>query len=449
MSYDLWKLSLAVCISGILSALFTWLCCRSSLQQERENLRVRIAEVTSEKNSLTEKLHSLAPALRAAESENQQLKIRISQLEQMRTTDAEKIQWMEGAQVQMRDAFAALAGQTLQKNSELFISRAREQMDLLLNRAKGDWHTHKAELQNIFDPVRENLYQLQGHVRELEQKREGAYRGLSEQIQQLARAHSEIRAATVTLTQALKSPTVRGRWGEIQLRRVVEMSGMVRHIAFTEQATADWGRPDMIVYLPNGGILPVDSKVPLRAYLAANETQDPREQKVKMQEHARAMRSRIRELSRKKYWDQFENAPDFVVMFLPGDGCLSAAFDHDPDLLEYAMSQRILLSTPLTLIALLKAVAYGWKQQQVTENARRIAQQGQELCKRLEIFMGHFSDLKNHLNKSVDGYNKTLASLEKRLLPIARRFQEMDITDSEPEIPDEIANRAREIFGKL
>ncbi len=445
LSYDLWRLILLICIAGTVSAVFTWLWFRSNAQRERESLHIRIAEVTKEKEGLAGKLQSLEPVCTGLQTENQQLKVCIARLEQMRVSDEEKLRWMEQARNQMREAFDALAGQTLQKNSELFASHAREQMSALFRQAKGDWNTHKAQLENLFDPVRENLHLLEGHVRDLEQKREGAYQGLTEQLQHLSRAHTEIRAATITLSQALKSSTVRGRWGEIQLRRVVEMSGMIRHVAFEEQTGTDWGRPDMIIHLPNAGILPVDAKVPLQAYLEASESDRPDEHKRKMEEHAKAMRSRIRELSRKKYWEQFENAPDFVVMFLPGDSFLSAAFDQDPEILEYAMDQKVLISTPVTLIALLRAVAYGWKQHQVTENAIHIAQQGQELYRRLETFIEHFAELKTHLNKSVEGYNKTLGSLERRLIPIARRFQEMNLSEAEPQIPEEISIHARDV----
>ena len=437
-------LFLLLCLTCVISSILMWLWCSFNARQEKEVLNIRLAEVTTEKEGLTGKLQSLEPICTGLQTENQQLKIRIAQLEQMRISDEEKLRWIAHAQNQMREAFDALAGQTLQKNSEVFAANAREQMDALLRQAKGDWNTHNAQLENLFDPVRENLHLLEGHVRDLEQKREGAYQGLTEQLEQLSRSHTEIRTATISLTQALKSPTVRGRWGEIQLRRVVEMSGMLRHVAFEEQTGTDWGRPDMIIHLPNAGILPVDAKVPLQAYLEASETDRPEDHKRKMEEHAKAIRSRIRELSRKKYWEQFENAPDFVVMFLPGDSFLSAAFDHDPEILEYAMDQKVLISTPVTLIALLKAVAYGWKQHQVTENAIHIAQQGQELYRRLETFLSHFAELKTHLNKSVEGYNKMLGSLERRLMPIARRFQEMNLGDAQPALPEEISLQARD-----
>jgi DNA recombination protein RmuC len=284
---------------------------------------------------------------------------------------------------------------------------------------------------------------MDGYVRELERKREGAYQRLQEQLQNLATTHSELQTTTINLSQALKSPTVRGRWGEMQLRRVVEMAGMVKHVTYDEQVTTDGGRPDMIAYLPNGGVLPVDSKVPLAAYLDAMEAKDEETRRTKLGKHAKAMQDRIQELSQKKYWEQFDNTPDFVVMFVPNEACLGAAFEINPSLLEYGIEKHVLISTPVTLLALLRAVAYGWQQQQITENARQIAEQGRELYRRLETFIGHMAELRKDLNKTVDGYNKAVGSLERRLLPAARRFEEMGVTASELDVPQTIDTQAK------
>lgn len=223
-------------------------------------------------------------------------------------------------------------------------------------------------------------------VRELEQKREGAYQSLEKHLGQLGQAQTQLRDTTVTLAQALKSSTVRGRWGELQLRRVLELAGMTSHVDFDEQVTTDEGRPDVIVHLPNQGILPVDAKTPMTAYLAAIEA-DEKEQQAKLAAHAQAMRNRIQELGRKQYWDQFERAPEMVIMFVPSEACLSAAFEQDPALLEFGMGKHVLITTPFTLLALLRAVAYGWQQQQITENVREIAKQGQELYERVIKFL--------------------------------------------------------------
>jgi DNA recombination protein RmuC len=378
-----------------------------------------------------------------AERENEQLRIQLAQLQAVREVEEEKLKWIEQAQEQMREAFQALASQTLQTNSDEFLKRSREQVETFLTQVRGDWNTQKVEIQSLVDPLKENLTSLDGHVRELEQKREGAYQGLQEQMRQLAMTHSELQITTVTLTNALKSPTVRGRWGEIQLRRVVELAGMVKHVDFEEQVTTDGGRPDLIAYLPNSGFLPVDSKVPLESYLEAMEACDEQTRKMKLANHAKAMQSRVRELGQKKYWEQFDNTPEFVVMFVPNDACLGAAFESDPELLESAMNQHVLITTPVTLLALLKAVAYGWQQHQITENAHQIAEQGKELYKRLETFIGHLTDMRKSLNKTVEEYNQAIGSLENRLLPVVRRFQELGVSTSEVTAPDTIETNAR------
>lgn len=380
---------------------------------------------------------------RAQGSPDERIKIELATLRQEREINTEKIQWIEQAEKNMCAAFEALASRALHTNSEELLNRAGQQMETVLGRVQEDWKTRKVELQNLVDPLRQNLSALDGHVRDLEQKREGAYHSLQEQLRQLARAHSELQTTTVTLTQALKSPTVRGRWGELQLRRVVEMAGMVNHVAFQEQVSTDGGRPDMIVHLPHDGILPVDSKVPLEAYLNAMEASDEPTRKTLLERHSRAMLDRVRELSQKKYWEQFERAPDFVVMFIPNEACLGAAFESRPRLLESAIEQRILLTTPVTLLALLRSVAYGWQQQQITENAHHIAAQGRELYKRLQIFVNHLGELRKGLNRTVEGYNKVVGSLDQRLMPVARRFQEAGITTEDLSLPETIDTHPR------
>jgi len=260
---------------------------------------------------------------------------------------------------------------------------------------------------------------------------------------ELLTTHANLQKTTVSLTQALRSPTVRGRWGELQLRRVVEMAGMVKNVSYTEQVSTGKGHPDMIIYLPNGGELPLDAKVPLEAYLDAMESEDGYERKVKLLSHVKAMKDRVRELSRKQYWDQFEQAPDFVVIFVPNEACLGAAFDFDSGLLDFAIERHVLITTPVTLIALLKAVAYGWQQHQITENSRKIAEQGKELYQRLTVLFERFTDLRKNLNRTVDSFNKTVGSLEGRLLPSARRFEEMGITTKELIVPEQIDMQVR------
>lgn len=344
------------------------------------------------------------------EKENTDLKIRLASEEKERQAEAEKLGWVEMAEAQLREAFKALASDALRTNSELMTAQARK--DLL----------------GIVQPVKENLNSLDSHIRELEKARQGAYQSLEQQIIGLQQTHSKLQESTITLTQALKSPTVRGRWGEIQLRRVVEMAGMLNHVSFDEQAVTDFGRPDMITYLPNGGILPIDSKVPLGAYLNAVESGEEEKRKGYLAEHAKAMRARIRDLAQKQYWEQFRSAPDFVVMFVPNEACLGAAFETDPSLLEHAIGKKVLICSPVTLMALLRAIAYGWQQKDLTENAVRIAGEGRELYARLELFVRRFSEAGQALSKAVERYNAAVGSLERRLMPAARRFQELGVS---------------------
>ena len=354
------------------------------------------------------------------QNEKEALKIRIVTLEKEQEAGVDKLKWVEQAESNMREAFSALASEALQTNAEA-----------LANRAKGD-------LKSLVDPLKENLTSLDGYVRDLESARKGAYESLQQRLSQLGETHAKLQETTTTLTQALKSPTVRGRWGELQLRRVVEMAGMVNHVSFDEQATTESGRPDMIAHLPNKGILPIDSKVPLESYLAAMETTDERQRKLKLDQHAKAMRERVKELGLKQYWDQFDKAPDFVVMFVPNEACLGAAFEKDPGLLEYAIGKKVLVSSPVNLLALLRAVAYGWQQHQITDNAIKIAKEGQELYNRLMTFVDRLADVGKNLKKSVESYNRALGSLDKRLLPAVRRFQEMGLATTELDAPREI-----------
>jgi DNA recombination protein RmuC len=245
----------------------------------------------------------------ATRDEREALKLQLAALEKEREAYAEKIAWTEGAEKRMNDAFGALAGKAL-----------RDNMEALKSQARGD-------LKTVIDPLKENLTSLDKHVRELEQSRQGAYAGLTQKLTNLGEAYARLQQTTTQLSQALRSPTVRGRWGELQLRRVVEMAGMTKNVAFDEQTHTDGGRPDMTIMLPAEGVLPVDSKVPLDAYLAAMEASEESARSDCLEQHAKAMRARIKELGQRKYWDQFTKAPDFVVMFVPNEACLGAAFE--------------------------------------------------------------------------------------------------------------------------
>ena len=373
----------------------------------------------------------------------QVLRIELAQLQEARLLENDKTQWLEVARTQLQTTFETLAGKTLQSNADEFLKRAGDRVDAFVGQVRSDWSTQRAEFTSVVTPLKENLSLLDNYVRELEQKREGAYQCVQEQLRQLAQSHTSLQATTSSLAQALKSPNVRGRWGELQLRRVVEMAGMVKHVHFAEQTAIDGGRPDLISYLPNKGILPVDAKTPLTAYLEAAEAQDEAIRHRKLTDHVRAIRTHVAELSKKQYWEQFPTAPDFVVMFVPNEACLNAAYEHDPDLLEHAMTQKVLITTPVTLLALLRTVAYSWQQHQITENAQQIAEQAKELHKRLGNFVSHLGDLRTALDKSIQGYNRAIGSFDGRVMPAVRKLEEMGLGNGELTLPETIAMQAR------
>ena len=377
------------------------------------------------------------------------LRIELAKLQGEKEAQAGKEEWIKNAEEKLREAFDSLAGKSLRHNADAFLKQAQTQMTGVLNEVRGDWKTQKSEMQNLMTPVRENLDKLDGHVRSLEEKREGAYRALDQQLKGLVAAQQELQTTTVTLSQALKSSSVRGQWGEIQLRRVVELAGMERRVAFDEQVSGDSGRPDMVVYLPGGGVLPVDAKTPMTAYLNAAEAGDDATYKNYMRAHAQAVRGRVRELGQKAYWSQFEKSPEFVVMFVPVEASVAAAFEEDPSLLDDALQSKVLITTPVTLLAFLKAVAYGWQQQAVSENARQIAAEGKELYQRITPFFRHLNSLRRHIDQTVESYNQSIGSLERRILPSVQRLQALDVGDGELDAPETIDQRTRSLPAAL
>jgi DNA recombination protein RmuC len=353
-------------------------------------------------------------------------RVEVVGLEKEQLTEGEKLKWTEAAQERLKDTFTALAQDALKTNTETLTSQAKQ------------------DLQNIVKPLRENVTNLENNVREIEKAREGAYQGIREQLKSLGETHTRLQDTTTTLTEALRSPTVRGRWGELQLRRVVEMAGMVNHVSFDEQPATESGRPDMVVHLPNAGVIPIDSKVPMDSYMAAMEETDPTRRQEFIKAHAKAMRERVRDLAQKQYWDQFESSPEFVIMFVPNEGCLGAAFEIDPSIFDYAIGKKVLPCAPINLVALLRTVASAWQQRQVTENANRIADAGRELYSRLEKFVEHLSAVGKNIDKSIDSYNRAVGSLDRRLMPSAKRFQELGLSESEIAPPEQLDARSTE-----
>ncbi|MFQ5851094.1 MAG: DNA recombination protein RmuC [Candidatus Binatia bacterium] len=359
--------------------------------------------------------------------ENLQLKEQVASMKKELEVSEEMGHWLGRAEKHLRQSFQAFASRALETQTDEFLRHARHQLDNIFSQARGDWDHKETEFKKLVQPLERTLGTLDSQVRELEQKREGAYQRLQEQLWQLGQTQEQLQITTSSLVQALKTPGVRGTWGELQLRRVVEMAGMMEHVDFNGQEAKDGERPDMIVHLPNNGILPVDAKAPMQAYLEAMEASDDQVRKAKLDAHPRAMRQRIQELGKPRYLQQFEPTAEVVVMFVPNDACLGVAFERDPELLEYAIKQRVLLTTPLTLLGLLKAVAYGWQQHQFAENARQIASEGKQLYKCLSTFLNNLKDLGRHLDQAVQDYNKAVGSLENRVLPPARRLGEITL----------------------
>ncbi len=373
------------------------------------------------------------------------LKIENVQLKKDLEADAERMKWLELTQEKLKETFKALSVDLLNANATQFLGQAKEKLGEVLDLQKKDWGLQKEEFRHLVDPLTKNLSELDKQIQEMEQRREGAYRALIQQVTQLGLSHQELQKTTINLTQALKSSTVRGRWGEVQLRRIAEMAGMISRVDFSEQVSVDEGRPDMVVHLPNEGIIPVDSKVPMAAYLESQELQDEDLRRKKLDDHAKSMRQHMKSLSQKAYWSQFNRSPEFVVMVVPYDSGLTAAFERDGKLLEDALANKVLIVSPVSLLALLKVIAYGWLQLQLAENAQKIAEQGKELYNRFVRFGNHFSDMGKRLNMTVHAYNRAVGSMESRILPSIQRLKEMGAGTEEIPEPSRIDSQSREL----
>ena len=337
----------------------------------------------------------------------------------------------EAATSRLATAFSELASQSLKSNSENFLRLAEQNLSAHQEKAKRELSERERAVENLVKPIRDAISQSQQQIAELERARSEAYGGIRSQLEMMQQDQKFLAQETQNLVNALRRPQVRGRWGEITLRRLVELAGMVEHCDFQEQVHGVGDdkiiRPDMIVRMPDRRELVVDVKTPLDAYLEAIEARDDVQHKLGMERHARNVKDHIRKLASKSYWEQFSSSPDFVILFIPGDQFLSAALDEDPELIESALSQRIILATPSSFVALLKAVAYGWRQLALAENAEEIRRLAEDLYGRLSVFVGHLNKVGRQLSSSVDSYNRAVGSLERKVLPGARKFTELGI----------------------
>lgn len=362
-----------------------------------------------------------------------------SSLEAERQSAAEKLRLLSEAEARLKESFEALSAAALRQSSQQFLDLATTKLGEFQTGASRDLAARQTAIDELLKPVKASLEKMDGTLKEIDTRRAATGAGLEQLVAGLRQEQARLVAETGNLAKALRAPQVRGRWGEIQLRRVVELAGMVSYCDFDEQptATSETGRlrPDLIVRLPGGKTIVVDSKAPLAHYLEALEAADENERKARLAEHARSVREHVVKLSAKAYWDQFSPSPDFVVLFLPGETFFSAALESDPTLIEYGIDRSVLLATPTSLISLLRVVAYGWRQEKLAEEAQGIADLGRELFDRLAVMGEHFARVGSSLDKAVESYNQAVGSLERRVLPSMRKLKETAASSSLKEVP--------------